>query len=106
MEDNIVHVTLDDFQGKILSGRERGTEARTLKKIDDLDNQPNKIEVHFPEGLWSVSSSFFLGMFGPSIIKFGSKSAFKSKYSFVTKQSILGLIDGYIDFALQNRNIF
>lgn len=103
--DNIVNVNLSDFQGRILSGRERGTNARTLKAIDELDRTNARVHVTFPTGLWSVSSSFFLGMFGPSIISAGTKEAFKNRYTFETKDSIKNLIDGYIDFALQNRNI-
>ncbi|AQZ99606.1 hypothetical protein B5M06_16500 [Comamonas kerstersii] len=104
--DKIVNVNLSEFQGRILSGRERGTQARELMSIDKLDQGNDKVHVTFPTGLWSVSSSFFLGMFGPSIIAAGTKDAFKNRYSFETKDSIKKLIDGYIDFALQNRNIF
>lgn len=102
---NPIMVDFSDFDGRVLSGRARGVSARALKHVDDLDASDSHIRVQIDVKFWSVTSSFFLGMFGPSIIKFGSKAGFLDKYSFVAKDSILKLIDGYIDFALQQRNI-
>lgn len=98
-------IDLVAMQGKILSGRARGRETRREKNIDALERQYDVLLVNFPQTVLAVSSSFFLGMFGPSIMLAGSKQEFLNKFKINVRSSVQTMIDGYVDFALENKNI-
>lgn len=101
------HVTIDlkKLQGKFLSGRERGRDLRIAENIDNYDLTNKSVEVIFPDNVETISSSFFLGMFGRSILKYAEKDKFKSVYTFKGQAKALRNFDTYIDFALQNKNL-
>ncbi|MDG3075169.1 hypothetical protein [Bacillus halotolerans] len=89
---------------KVFSGREQGKQARKKLKIETLDKSQNiSVEVKFPEDTMSLSPSFFLGLFGPSIRKLG-ETDFKQKYQFKCKEFILESIDSAITRALKSSN--
>ena len=67
---------------KVFSGREAGYTCREFFKLDELDKAGTEITVIIPEEVYSVNSSFFLGMFGDSIRSLG-KDRFRSQYHFV-----------------------
>ena len=69
---------------KVFSGREAGYTCREFFKLDELDKAGTEITVTIPEEVYSVNSSFFLGMFGDSIRSLG-KDRFRSQYQFVGK---------------------
>lgn len=69
---------------RVFAGRDRGAVVRKTVALDDLDKQEEQIEVYVPDDLFSVNSSFFLGMFGPSIKTFGDEG-FRSRYTFKGK---------------------
>ena len=69
---------------KVFSGREAGYTCREFFKLDQLDKAGTEITVIIPEEVYSVNSSFFLGMFGDSIRNLG-KDRFHSQYHFVGK---------------------
>ena len=86
----------------VLSGRELGNNIRKRFKLDELDIDGNEYEVVFPESIISISTSFFLALFGESVRKCGSKEKFESKYLFNVNGSLKSNInDGIID-ALNN----
>lgn len=66
---------------KIFSGREQGHQARKKAGLDKLDGGNESVVVQIPSDVFSVNSSFFLGMFAPSIKKLGA-DGFKLKYQF------------------------
>jgi len=66
---------------KVYAGRDRGAAVRKAAKLDQLDTSEESVEVFVPPATISVNSSFFLGMFGPSIEKLGS-AEFQRKYYF------------------------
>jgi len=69
---------------KVFVGREAGYACREFFKLDELDKVGTEITVTIPEEVYSVNSSFFLGMFGDSIRDLG-KDRFHSQYHFVGK---------------------
>jgi len=93
-------VDFSKIAGRIYAGRPNGIKARSLFKIENCDSLEGKVEVIFPENARSISSSFFLGMFGESIRKFGSKEKFQSHYTFRANKQIINQIDKVIDRAL------
>lgn len=93
-------VDFSKIAGRIYAGRPNGIKARSLFDIENCDSMQGKVEVIFPENARSISSSFFLGMFGDSIRKFGSKEKFQSHYAFKANPQISKQIDKVIDRAL------
>ncbi len=100
-------INLAGFEGTVLSGRNRGQTARSQFKVDKLDESADThIKVSIPGTVKIITSSFFLGLFGPSILKLGSKTAFKDKYQIDASDAIATDADQYIDLALQRKALF
>lgn len=76
---------LNEFRSggsRVFAGRERGSKVREVMKLDELDQAPgSEVEVVVPDDVFSVNSSFFLGLFGPSIRALGPER-FRQVYSF------------------------
>lgn len=69
---------------RVLAGRERGRLVRGKAGLDKLDKAPDPVEVHVPDDLWAITSSFFLGMFGDSV-RFLGEEGFRKHYIFTGK---------------------
>ena len=79
-----VLVDLDNYRlphGRVFAGRDRGRRARNRAGLDRYDDEQRRVEVHVPDDTFSVTSSFFLAMFGPSIQDLG-KQLFRDRYTF------------------------
>ena len=100
---------LIDFReigGLVYTGRDRGERLRVDLKLDDLDASASEVNVEIPEEAYTISSSFFLGLFGPSVVHAGSKDAFYARYHFKAPAFLSEVMDGYVSRALQSRNLF
>lgn len=86
---------------KSISGRDLGERQRKLFELDLEDKSKDLIEVNIGSNILFVSSSFFLGMFGDSVRKFGSKEEFYKKYKFIGKTIAKDSIDEAIYEALK-----
>ena len=86
---------------KIFSGRERGKLVRENMKLDELDLETVIIEIVFPADILTMTTSFFLGLFGKSVRASGSENLFREKYMISgTEQILLDTTDG-IEIALK-----
>lgn len=86
----------------VLSGRELGYQMRSKMNLDNFDENNKKYNVIFPENIISISTSFFLALFGESVRKCGGKEEFLNKYNFECNQNMMvNINDGIID-ALNN----
>lgn len=94
------------YNGPIYTGRDRGSRLRQQLSLDDVDCSTAVVQVSIPTGTYTVTSSFFLGLFGPSVIKFGNKEEFFAKYNFSLPDFLQPEVEGYIARALQTRNLF
>ena len=65
-----------------LAGKERGESVRKHFALDEIDHSDESVVVMVPEELYGISSSFFLGMFSPSIERLGGEEGFLEKYRF------------------------
>lgn len=102
-------VNLIDFKeigGLVYTGRNRGEKLRVEFKLDELDAEKSQVQIQIPENTYTISSSFFLGLFGPSVVKAGSKDAFYARYHFAAPSFLSEVMDGYVSRALQTRNLF
>lgn len=96
-----VIINFSEFNGPVYVGRDRGLEARIKSNLDEIDKDTTKkVDVIIPENAYTVTSSFFLGMFGPSIIHAKSTLDFFDKYNFVTtpylRNSFSGMVENII----------
>ena len=99
-------IDFSKIEGPVYTGRGRGEDLRKLLKVDQLDSAENIVNVIIPNSTYSISSSFFLGLFGPSIIKSGSKDAFFNHYHFLTNDFLKSIITAHTLRALQDKNLF
>lgn len=83
----------------VFAGRDRGKLVRSKARVDETDQGGEKVEVRVPEEIFSVTSSFFLGMFALSIQKLG-EDAFRQHYVF-TGKDISEVIEDSIREALR-----
>lgn len=88
---------------KVLSGRKEGKNVRDRLSLDTIDNTLEVVKVIFPEDIISLNSSFFLGLFGPSVRQLG-KEKFEEKYKFECPQFIVNSINDGIERALKTSN--
>jgi hypothetical protein len=71
-----------DRDAGVLAGRGRGEAVRKAEKLSEIDSDAAaRVEVVIPEHVFSVNSSFFLGMFTLSIRRLGPDE-FRRRYLF------------------------
>ena len=99
-------IDLGSFNSRVLVGRPRGEKAREKYELSNVDSDGCIVTVEIPDFIMSVNSSFFLGMFGESIISSGSRQAFLEHYKFIAKPELQERIEGYIARALEERGMF
>lgn len=88
---------------KVLSGRKEGKEFRDKIDLDNIDKNSDVVNVIFPDDIISLNSSFFLGLFGPSVRYLG-KEKFEQKYTFTCPDFIINSINDGIERALKTSN--
>ena len=82
-------INLDEYRTsgvRIISGRGKGQEARKKANLDAIDhrlteNPEVRVAVIIPDDVMFVASSFYLGMFGPSIRRF-REDGFRARFEF------------------------
>lgn len=103
---NTLLVDLSSVAGPVYSGRDRGEALREKYLINVNEDSADRVDVVIPAGAYTVSSSFFLGLFGPSVRKCGSIDKFESKYRFQAPDFLKPVLHAHAMFALQNRKLF
>jgi hypothetical protein len=96
-------INFQQFGGPVFVGRANGAEARRKLGIDELDAAKNPIPVLIPPGTYAVNSSFFLGLFGPSLSHFESGEAFLRHYPLNGPDHVVGSLRDVINRALMSR---
>ena len=89
---------------KVISGREYGKTARKQLNIDLEDKSEDPVEVYVASDIFSLTSSYFLGLFGKSVRKLGEDN-FRKKYIFICEDTIRRSIDLHIKDALKKTNV-
>jgi hypothetical protein len=95
-------IDLDQYRTpgiRVYAGRERGARVRADALLDQFDKDGEEVTVKIPEDSFSVNSSFFLGMFGPSI-RLLKEEKFRERYKFEGK-NIARVINECIKEALR-----
>ena len=89
MPDSISTIDLTRYHSRgvrLMSGRDRGVAVRKSADLDVLDaaltaTPGSTVTVQIPAEVIFVSSSFYLGLFGPSIRRFGAQE-FEERFLF------------------------
>ena len=83
-------IDLTTLGGRVYVGRPNGKQARKYFNLDNIETDNTyPVEILFPEDARTLTSSFFLGMFGDSVRKAGSKDAFLTRFNFKANERIL-----------------
>lgn len=84
----------DNGEIRNLTGHERGVQARGHYKLDELDAAEDEIVVVVPESVYTLTPSFFQGMFAESVQNLGdSREKFLARYKFEASPIILRQVD-------------
>lgn len=89
--------------GPVYAGRSHGALARQRLSVDALDALKEPVRVLIPDRTYAVTSSFFRGLFGPSLARFESRAAFLQHYRFEGSRDILEIIRLSIERLLATR---
>lgn len=94
------------FGGPVFVGRDKGIAARQKASLDEIDKKADAIVVvKIPDDTYSVNSSFFLGLFGKSIRKAGSREAFLKKFHFQMPDILSETVESGIERALFEKGL-
>lgn len=93
-----------ELSDKILvyTGRSRGQEDRAKYKLPDLDRADTVVDVIVPARIYSMTSSYFLGLFGDSIRKLG-REEFLKRYRVHAPPHVQRKLDDWIARALREK---
>lgn len=89
---------------KVFSGRDKGKDLRNKLKLDEIEKNEQIIVVIVPEDIYSLNSSFFLGLFGKSVRNFG-EDGFRKKFIFKCDEIIKNNIDDGVSEALKESDV-
>ena len=90
--------------GPVFVGRAKGIFSRKQLSIDETDAAPGPVTIRIPADTYSVNSSFFLGMFGPSLDYFGSRESFMEHYRFEAPHHVMETLDSVMQTVLTNKD--
>lgn len=99
-------IDFSKYPGPVYTGRPRGEVIRAELKLDEIDESDRLVDVKIPTTTYSLTSSFFLGMFGPSVTRAGSQEAFFKKFHFETSPALVEAFNDYVARALQAKRLF
>lgn len=84
---------------RVYAGRDRGREVRAAAGLADADDRGESVLVKIPMDLFSLTTSFFLGMFAESVRKLG-EGLFLERYKFEGPGIETVIRDGIADALL------
>lgn len=100
----VMKIDLDELTqgGRVhnLSGRPLGEQSRNWAKVEAMDNAIEAVSVEIPNHIYSISPSFFLGMFGESVLKLNGPEPFFKKYQFTGPTKVVSQVRQWADRAM------
>ncbi len=94
-------INFEQLGGPVYAGRPKGEKAREQFELDKEDGAGGVVRVVIPDDAFSLNSSFFLGLFGPSVRALGGREGFTKKYAFEAPEFIMESVYSGIDRAMQ-----
>lgn len=95
-------INFQDLGMPVFTGRTRGAEARKRLGLDGV-SEDMVVEISIPDDTYAITSSYFLGLFGPSVRRAGSKDAFLAHFKFKGPEHILETLDDLVTRALRDQ---
>lgn len=93
-------VDFGQLGGRAYAGRPNGQAAYEYFHIDKMMSECEVVSVKFPDDTKTLTSSYFLGCFGKTIIEMGSEEAFRKKFKMENPEKLNGIISKCIKTAL------
>lgn len=96
-----------DSSRELLSGEGIGRDVRRRAGLDELDNQPEGVEIRFPRSVVTATTSFVRGLIGDSVVAHG-EAGFRDKYHFTNCELFADVVEDAIARAarsIQYRNV-
>lgn len=90
---------------KFYSGRPRGEKVREELRLDLEEDGVDLYSITIPEDTDSIHTSFFLGLFGSSVRKCGTRDSFLKKFKFQAPDGVMEDIEDGINQALKKSNV-
>jgi hypothetical protein len=102
-ENAKLSIDFERLGGPLYAGRDRGELARQKYQLDDADKDRAEVEVSVPEQTYTVTSSFFLGLFGDSVRAAGSSEEFFRRFHFRMPDRMVVKFRDFADRALREK---
>lgn len=96
-------IDLSQEDGPVWVGLDRGLAVRERLELNHREDRVDHIDVLIPMSVYAVSSSFFQGLFGPSVRKCGSIDRFEAKFRFSAPDDLQQVLRGHALMALWQR---
>jgi hypothetical protein len=91
-------------QTRVLSGKQRGLQARIDFGLDGLDEGAEDVNVLLSGPIEAITPSFVLGMFGASVRRCGSVESFFDKYRFSLRAHLIAQVRRGVEYSLIKGN--
>ena len=103
-----IKINFSRLGGPTYIGRPNGQLAREKLNLDELeDKEGAEFLIDIPEDTFNINSSYFLGLFGDSVRKAGTRELFLSKFKFETHGKTYKVIERGIKRALmRNKELY
>ena len=95
-------IDFEDLGMPVFTGRQRGQDARVRLRLDDIAAEDH-VDVIIPDGTYAITSSYFLGMFGPSIRSLGLEN-FQRVFTFAAPDFIKEKVTDWCLRAFRDRS--
>lgn len=95
-------INFGDLGMPVFTGRMRGQEARRRLKLDSIKDD-DIVEVVIPQETYAVTSSYFLGLFGPSVRSLGLER-FQQVFQFKVPDFLKEQLSDWIVRAFRETN--
>lgn len=103
----MVEINLSELTGngevRNLSGHDRGVAAREKYGLQQIDDAGEMVVIRSPVDLYTITPSFFQGMFAESVRAAGGREQFLARYKFDADPVVLRQIESGIETSLMKR---
>lgn len=94
-------IDLAKYPGPIYLGRDTAKAIREEFDLDAADKSEVEVHILVPSDAYTMTSSFFIGLFGRSVAHAKSREKFLAKYKFSGNPFILSVVDKHLTVALR-----
>ena len=97
-----MNINFEKLGMPVFTGRSRGVNARAQLRLNELPDG-EQVDVIIPDAVYTITSSYFLGLFGPSVRHEGSAEKFLTRFRFQAPPHIKEKLDDLVSRALREQ---